>query len=257
MKIDNILSLLRLESGIYYQNDLDRYGVFESDYLRLRQSEGRVYSDDQVRGLPLLIGSPLSKEWKMREKSARRLVGHVRKRKASLIIEIGCGNGWLSNLLTDSGTIVIGVDVNETELRQGSRVFADNRNLYFVYGDIFAGIFDGQVAADLIVLSGAIQYFADLKRLLRRLQAFLAPHGEIHVMDSPIYDSHNVAEAAARTKTYFMERGVTGEQFYFHHTWKVLDDFDYTILYDPNSAIGRIQRTIIPDSPFCWIKIIS
>ena len=87
-------------------------------YLRVREKEGRLYSNDVVAQLPFVSdGHPLANEWRARSTSASRLTRCLsRQAKPLAILELGCGNGWLSNLLSKSGHRVIGVDQNLYEL---------------------------------------------------------------------------------------------------------------------------------------------
>src|SRR6185369_492378 len=103
--------------------------------------EQRVYSDDVVRNLPdFSEQSTLKKEWDIRKITVRKLIKYLEKKNEKLsILELGCGNGWLSHQLAASlNAEVFGVDVNETELLQGARIFKDDQNLSFLCADIFS-----------------------------------------------------------------------------------------------------------------------
>ncbi len=53
------------------------------------------------------------------------------------ILELGCGNGWLSHLLSQSlQRDVCGIDVNRTELTQAARMFGHDQRLSFIAADI-------------------------------------------------------------------------------------------------------------------------
>jgi 2-polyprenyl-3-methyl-5-hydroxy-6-metoxy-1,4-benzoquinol methylase len=77
---------------------------FERLYIALREQEQRLYTDEQVRQLPDIDPSHLHyKEWKIRKHSAERLISYLNKKKRRLnILEIGCGNGWLSAQLAEN-----------------------------------------------------------------------------------------------------------------------------------------------------------
>ncbi len=76
------------------------------------------------------------------KRTARRLVHYLGARKKTLeILEVGCGNGWLTHQLADiPGTRVTGLDINFTELQQAARVFSNDPNLRFIHGDMRSGI---------------------------------------------------------------------------------------------------------------------
>src|SRR5687767_2559429 len=110
---------------------------FEEQYIRLRQKEGRLYTDEVVRQLPFVSRKdPFYREWRMRAQSAYRLHQYLQKKKRPLkILEVGCGNGWLSHLLSGiPGAVVTGLDINRKELMQATRVF-QKPTLCFIEGN--------------------------------------------------------------------------------------------------------------------------
>ncbi|HXF84378.1 MAG TPA: methyltransferase domain-containing protein [Anaerolineales bacterium] len=228
-------------------------------YLRVREKEGRLYSDDIVVHLPSIPdGHPLANEWRARSLSASRLTRYLARRPQPLtILDLGCGNGWLSHHLSQIGAQVIGMDVNHFELAQAARVFSSRSNLLFLEGDIFSAPFPPAVF-DIIVLASVIQYFPDLNRLLHALLPFLKPDGEIHILDSPLYPSQEEREAAVqRTRRYYSELGFPemSEQ-YFHHCLSELNGFSVSRLYHPRSFLARLKRVLrVTDSPFPWLVV--
>lgn len=252
-----LLSVFDLKEGVYYQKELNRHGAFENSYLGIRKKEQRVYTDEQLAVLPQVPSPhPLYEEWLMRYDSAKRLLLYLKKKKFKNVLDLGCGNGWLSNLLARHCGDVTAMDINEFELKQGARVFNDTRNLHFVYADILKYPFGKRKLFDLIILASSIQYFPDLKMLLHTLQNLLADKGEIHILDSPIYSTSEAENANERSHNYFKDSGFEElADFYHHHRWKDLREFQYRVLYDPASASNRIRKLLKPVSPFFWIRI--
>ena len=118
-----------------------------------------------------------------------------------MFLELGCGNGWLAhNLATSLNAEVCAVDVNETELLQGARVFNGQKNLCFVYANIFSFIFNPK-KFDTIILGSSIQYFHDLKNLFATLFDLMNPGGTIYIADSPFYTTQEKADAAKKEVT--------------------------------------------------------
>ena len=147
-------------------------------YLRVREKEGRLYSDDMVAQLPLMSnGFHYADEWRARSASASRLTQYLLRRSKPLsVLDLGCGNGWLSNLLSKFGHRVLGVDQNRYELKQAARVFSPNPCLFFIETNIFSAPFMTGTF-DVIVLASVIQYFHDLPALLKVLLGYLKPRG--------------------------------------------------------------------------------
>lgn len=249
------------KENIFYQKELSLTEPFERNYLELRQRENRVYSDEIVRNLPGFDG-PYSqkKEWMLRKITLTKLIAHFKSRRDKIrLLELGCGNGWLSHRLAISlNADIFGLDINEMELRQGARLFSDCRNLTFIHGDIFT-VDIRKESFDIILLPSSIQYFPDLRQLLNRLLELLKPDGEIHIVDSPIYKSSiESQEAKRRSFSYFNGHGVPSmKEHYFHHSLLDLREFNYRILFRPNQFVSMFNR-IIPGTPqpvFPWILI--
>lgn len=227
-------------------------------YLRVREKEGRLYSDSLVVHLPFVPnGHPLANEWRARSASASRLTRYLsRQPKPLSILELGCGNGWLSNLLSKSGHDVVGVDQNLHELKQAARVFSPNSKLSFLSADIFSASFAPE-NFDVILLASVIQYFRDLPDLLIVLMHYLKPQGEIHIIDSPLYTDAEIKNAVHRSRQYYSSLGfpeMAGQ--YFHHCASDLKAFDSRWLYRPRSHIVQWRRILKSfDSPFPWLVV--
>lgn len=228
---------------------------FEKVYLQLREKEGRVYTDEEVAMLPDIAETHRhSGEWKMRKESSRRLVNYLEKKpKALKILEIGCGNGWLSHQLADiDKSMVIGADINFSEIQQAAKVFHNKSNLHFIYNDIASGVFE-ENHFDVIVFAASIQYFPSLTEIIRESLKLLKPGGEIHIIDSHFYQLSELGAAKQRSLLYFEAAGFPQMvNWYFHHSHDELEQFNYSILYDPNSLFNKF---LLNKNPFPWICI--
>src|SRR5690242_8456146 len=109
---------LSFDGNVFYQKGLNRSTPFEEDYLEIREKENRIYADDVVQVLPAVRADhPLANEWAARKASLKKVIEILRQRNHGSILELGCGNGWLSNNLAVSlKTEICGLDINETEL---------------------------------------------------------------------------------------------------------------------------------------------
>lgn len=228
---------------------------FESLYSQLRQKEGRIYSDKEVAELPSINSShPHYEEWQLRKESSQKLVDYLKKRKKSIdILEIGCGNGWLSHRLAAiHGSKVIGMDINFTEIQQAATVFQGVSNLHFIYGNVEAGLFrDNQF--DIIVFAASIQYFPLLNKTIGDITSLLKTDGEIHIIDSHFYPLSELSAAKQRSVLYYQAAGFPEmASLYFHHSFDDLEPYNYSMLYDPNSIFNRFLRN---KNPFPWILI--
>lgn len=248
---------LELIDGVFVQRGLAG-DPFEDHYLQVRRQEGRVYTDAQVRRLPHPGGKlGASLEWQVRAVSSALLVQHLQRRAGEgAILELGCGNGWLSQRLAQAlQRDVCGIDVNRTELAQAARVFGHEQRLSFVAADIHSVALPRELF-DVIVVPACIQYFPDPAGLVRRLLAQLRAGGELHLLDSPLYaDRRRAAESAARSLRYFTELGVPAlAERYHQHTYASFDAFKVHWLFDPRRLMARLGRLLRRRQPhFPWL----
>jgi ubiquinone/menaquinone biosynthesis C-methylase UbiE len=227
-------------------------------YLLVRKKEGRLYPDEIAACLPDIPRShPLWKEWQARADSARRLIRYLSRRSSPLnILDLGCGNGWLTHkLLEIPGAWVCGLDRADYELKQAARLFSEP-HLAFLSADILHPPFARQTF-DIIILASVIQYFPDLPALMRLLQALLRPGGEIHVLDSPLYQEDQLPAARLRTRAYYAALGLPQmAEYYHHHPTTALAEFSPRWLYHPSSLRARVARLLGKRlSPFPWIVL--
>ncbi len=227
---------------------------FEKSYIALRKQEHRVYSKEEIVKLPVIAKAhPHYKEWRTREKSFAKILRWPAFKKQNVsILEIGCGNGWLSNALASNLRCeVTGLDVNREELKQATRIFSKS-NLHFKYGHIEENILQGK-KFDLVLLASSIQYFSSVESLVRACMRCLDEKGEIHIIDSNIYESKKIAEARDASEKYYQKIGFPEmSAFYFHHTWEDFTSFKHVVLQYSNVNQFQIFKK---KNVFPWVVI--
>jgi SAM-dependent methyltransferase len=225
-------------------------------YLQVREREGRLYPDELVARLPDIPGDhPFAEEWHRRAESSSRLLAYLAEKPGEMdILDLGCGNGWLSMKLSClRASRVWGVDRNLLELHQAGRVF-NKTNLLLFAADI-TELPVHRNTFDIIILASVIQYFPDLTGLLHALLLLLKRSGEIHILDSPLYLPQELSSAEERTRMYYGELGFPEmAEHYFHHPFSALNGFSPHWMYRPGSwrsHIGRFFGRYGP--PFPWV----
>lgn len=230
---------------------------FAAQYYAVRTQEGRVYDDATLAKLPEISAShPLAKEWAIRRHSLNLLMDHLRSLPhGQRILEIGCGNGWMSRHLATLPTVeIIAVDRVEDELNQARRVFPLD-NLHFLNVDIFGPELELE-RFDLIIMAASAQYFPDFEKLILRLRELRKPGAAIHLLDTPFYEAGEVPAAIARTREYYEKMGHPAlAADYYHHLWRDAERLGGELLYDPRTWWSRMQRKLgRPLSPFPWLR---
>jgi SAM-dependent methyltransferase len=229
-------------------------GEAAETYLRVREREGRILADQLVADLPIVPDDhPHVAEWRLRADSAERLIGYLRGLGRPLkIVELGCGNGWLSSHLArlEGSQVVFGVDNSAVELEQARRVFGRQENLMFARADMV----DDELPIDrpdIVVMAAALQYVPAPGPFLARIARTMAPHGELHVLDTRIYESADVPAAQERSRRYYDSVGVPQmASHYHHHDWAGLGPLPFDVLYRPDGSSVLGPRR----SPFPWIR---
>ena len=219
--------------------------LLEEQYSGSRSRENRLYTDEEVALLPdIAEDHPHHQEWLVRQVSCRRLIRYLTFKKQEVsILEIGCGNGWLSSQLAMvPGSRVVGLDLNLTGLQQAARVFDYQPNLKFMYGDFRSGILQG-LSFDIIVFAASIQYFPSLRSILGAALQQLTRNGEIHILDTRFFRLEELEPARKLTASYYASLGFPEmAKHIFHPCVRELSAFNHHYLYNPRSFRNRIFR---------------
>lgn len=167
------------------------------------------------------------------------------------ILEVGCGNGWLSAKLANLPNCrVTGLDINQLEIEQANRVFKKD-NLEFIYDSFNDNTFDNE-QFDVIIFAAALQYFPSVVNVMKQAQAILRHGGEVHVIDTPFYNPDEAEKADERSNRYYAALGIPEmAQHYFHHSIIEFWGFKYEILFDPTSLFHKLFKK----DPFYWVSI--
>jgi ubiquinone/menaquinone biosynthesis C-methylase UbiE len=245
----------RQADGLYCQTNLDVRG-FEEEYIKVRKKEGRFYNVDEVKVLPNVpTDHKHYSEWLIRKKSMEQLVNHLKNRNFNNLLEVGCGNGWLtSQLAMKLNCNLCGVDINKTELTQAAQIFSNDR-IIFLQAEIFSEALPAQFF-DSVIFSSSLQYFPDLDQALQKAFQLIHSAGEIHVIDTPFYAPHQIGDARRRTHKYFSEMGFPQlGNSYFHHSRATLNAYNFTYGHNPSSIYKRVLRAFFNTaySPFPWV----
>jgi len=240
--------LINTKNGVFYLTPSS--ADFEQAYNSVRSKENRMLTDEQVCELPFpKETSPHADEWKKRLGTIDRFEKHLQQLKPSRILDIGCGNGWFTALMAKSGAEVFGLDVGKLELEQASRCFA-NANTHFVcctdWEKLPADYFD------CITFNASIHYFELTPDFWASLYRILKPKGEIHLLDSHIYDQSESDSAKGRSRDYFERMKVPeAAEYYYHVSWENIPE-NRQIRYAPNKFLNKFFKN---RSPFPWVSI--
>lgn len=239
--------LVNMRNGVAYLTE-PKSG-FEELYLEVREKESRVYSDELVRQLPdVPKGHIHFKEWQKRRWTLHRFIPYLQRRKNCAILEIGCGNGWLTQQMAPYADSVYGLDVGQHELEQAARC-STHPNASYICCDDWRLL--PEASFDTIVFAGSFQYFESTTEFWDQLFRCLKINGEIHILDTPFYASLETGNAKKRSENYFSQLGSSqASTYYHHHSWSDLPK-NVRVKYTPNKLSLLFRKR----SPFPWLII--
>jgi len=227
---------------------------FSDIYLQVRQKEHRIYTDEEVLELPYLKVHTHSKEWKIRAYNAELLRNYMQKLypQGVNIVEIGSGNGWLVNFLSQiPDSHITGTEINDYELEQAKRLFKKS-TLHFEAKDISEIDFSKY---NVVIFAASVQYFENPQRIFDHVFS-QNPDAEIICIDSFWYkNDHEAQQAKQRSKKYYTELGYPEmAEYYYHHTFEILKPYHFSILNNGFMYKMRLKWSGLPFMPCISIK---
>lgn len=177
------------------------YERFIRDYETVRQFEKRGSLDaEYYKALPYKdLTGKFSADWAIRAHSYDVLVNRVliplsaRLRRPLKILDLGAGNGWLSNRLAAQGDHVVAVDLL-VNTQDGLGTAKYYQNAFIPVQAEFNRLPIRENFADAAIFNASVHYSEDYVKTLSETLRVLQPEGLVVIIDSPIYHSHESGE---------------------------------------------------------------
>jgi SAM-dependent methyltransferase len=187
-RVDGIWRMLPPERTTYYSR-------FMHDYETIRQVEGRSSDDASAyRALPYGVTGRWSADWAIRARSFETLIEHIiAPRETGIplsIIDMGAGNGWLSNQLAGRGHCVAAVDL-QTNIFDGLGVLIHYEHTFLPVQSEFDHLPFQANTIDLVIFNASLHYSENYEVTLNEALRIMRPDGQILILDTPMY--HNTA----------------------------------------------------------------
>jgi ubiquinone/menaquinone biosynthesis C-methylase UbiE len=169
------------------------YARFINDYEKIRHLEGRESQDSNYyRSLPFQdLSGRFSGDWRIRAVSYKMLERMITP--GMQVIDLGAGNGWLSNRLAAYGCDAYAVDllINAEDglgawkhyVNKFTPIQAEFSRLPFVTG-----------GSSLVVFNASFHYAEDYQEVLKEALRVIEPQGRVIIMDSPVYHHEESGE---------------------------------------------------------------
>jgi SAM-dependent methyltransferase len=102
------------------------------------------------------------------------------------ILDLGAGNGWLSNRLAERGHSVTAIDLSDDALDGLGAVRHYEGRIGALLGE-FDHLPLAEKGVDLAIFNASLHYSTDYVRTLQEALRVLQPHGTLVILDSPMY----------------------------------------------------------------------
>jgi ubiquinone/menaquinone biosynthesis C-methylase UbiE len=186
-KIDGIWRFLLPESEAHYAQ-------FIKDYESIRRSERRgSTSQSYYRALPFRdLRGHHKADWSIRARSFNLLVKNVLTRlqnpleRSLKILDLGAGNGWLSNRLAAQGDRVLAVDLLINE-QDGLGAWKHYEHSFTPLQAEFNHLPVIDRFADAVIFNASFHYSENYVETLKEALRVLSRDGRIVIMDTPVY----------------------------------------------------------------------
>jgi SAM-dependent methyltransferase len=187
--------------------------TFLEQYAVIRHAEGRGSNDPEYyRALPWRdLSGKSAEQWKIRARSYRhceRILLPDLERAAGRplrILDLGAGNGWMSNRLRQRGHHPVAIDIF-TDPLDGLRAIRH----YEIRPDAVAADFNvlpfRDRSIDLAIFNSSFHYSSDYGRTLTEVLRCLRPGGSFIVVDSPVYEHPSDGEQMRAERQDFFTR---------------------------------------------------
>lgn len=168
---------------------LARAQPFLAQYRTVRRADGHVMrSAEEYQALPSVSPTAANvDEWRIRQQSLDTLLrAFSTARRSARVLDLGAGNGWLSQRLTVLGHAAVAVDLND-DGEDGLAAAAASR---VAFARVQAGFEQLPFEAgqfDVVVFNASLHYADAPGTVLAEARRMLAPGGALVVMDSPMF----------------------------------------------------------------------
>ena len=187
--------------------------TFLEQYAVIRHAEGRGSSDcAYYRALPFRdLSGRNTGQWEIRSRSYRHFERVIlpdleRKTKRPLrILDLGAGNGWMSNRLCQRGHRPIAIDIF-TDALDGLGALRHYETRPHGLAAEFNILPIRDQSTDIAIFNSSFHYSSDYRRTLAEIRRCLQPQGCVVVIDSPVYEKSNHGEQMRVERQEFFAR---------------------------------------------------
>jgi len=187
--------------------------TFLAQYAIIRHAEGRGSQDPAYyRALPWRdLSGRNNSQWEIRARSylhfERTVLREIEKAAARplRILDLGAGNGWMTNQLRQRGHHAVALDIFTDQL-DGLGALRH----YALPIDGVAAEFNvlpfRDESIDLAIFNSSLHYSSDYRKTIHSVKRCLRPDGQLVIIDSPVYAAADHGEQMRSERRTVFER---------------------------------------------------
>jgi len=185
------------------------------------------------------------------------ILSTVKRYARKHVIDLGCGEGWLSRALEQQGLHVTGLDATGALIEQARRQ-SEQSYIHISYEDIIAGKLNSDIQADTIVCNYALYEQDSTRQLLLSMRQFLSQEGKLIIQT--VHPSF-LLQTEEGYKSQWMSNaweGLAGD-FSHPHRWyaRTLEDWQQ-LFHQAGYCIYEIVETLSAETkPLSIIFILA
>jgi SAM-dependent methyltransferase len=253
---------------------------FLEAYARHRAAEGRSLDDAALRQLPYLRKGPLARHWAVRARTFEAFMRHIvapmtkRRGRPLRLLDLGAGNGWLSNRLCAMGHRATALDVRDDMvdgLGAAARLARDWPDRMECITASFEALPLKSGSVDIAAFNASLHYARDLSLALSEATRVTAHGGAIAILDSSFYsrDADGKAMVAEKTVTahahFGRDAGVLLQQGFIEYltparlanatpslSWR-RKRVHYPFWYEMRPLMARLKNARTPSRFDLWV----
>ena len=231
----------------------EHFARFMEDYEAIRQAEGRGgYDASYYQLLPYAVADRWSGDWAIRARSFETLVERViappYQSTALSILDLGAGNGWLSNRLVERGHRVAAVDL-QTNTFDGLGAFIHYQHPFLPVPAEFDHVPFEASTVDFVIFNAWLHDSEDYAITLLEALRVMRTDGQIVILDTPVYrDAVSGQRMTAERQQHFRREygfasdALASEHYLTHDRLKLLGD-----------ALGIVWQPHRPHYGWRWV----
>lgn len=183
------------------------------------------------------------------------LVKLLNPQKGERILDLGCGTGYLTNLIGESGAEVLGIDNSESMIAKAKQAYPDVN-----FGVMNAEDFKFENSFDAIFSNAVLHWVTGYKNVINAMYENLQPSGKIVIEFGGKNNVKRIVDALKETLKEFGYTENTQREFWFFPSLAeyaaLLEAQGFTIRY----ATYYDRKTVLNDSETGikdWIKMFG